>query len=86
MGGAKAALSLGDLPLESGGPCATRIITTARGRRPFHDNESGALQMSHDPIGDDRSHVRIRVMDTLPAAELQSESDRVGNVAGVGGA
>jgi hypothetical protein len=41
--------------------------------------------MPHDPIGDNRSHVFIRVMDALPAAELQSESDRAGNVARVGG-
>jgi hypothetical protein len=40
--------------------------------------------MPHDPIGSNRSHVRIRVVDTLPAAEQQSESDRAGNVAGVG--
>jgi hypothetical protein len=42
--------------------------------------------MLHDAIGDNRSHVLIRVVDTLPAAEQQSESDRAGNVARVGGA
>jgi hypothetical protein len=26
-------------------------VATAQGRRPFHDNESGPLQMPHDPIG-----------------------------------
>jgi hypothetical protein len=72
--------------LKSGSPCATWIVATAQGRRPFHDNESGPLQMSHDPIGDDCSHVCIRVMDTLPAAKQQGESDRAGNVARVGGA
>jgi hypothetical protein len=45
-----------------------------------------ALQMSHDPIGDDRSHIRVGVVDALPAAELQSESDRAGDVARVSGA
>jgi hypothetical protein len=42
--------------LESGRPRATWIVATARGRRLLHDNESGALQMSYDPIGDNRSH------------------------------
>jgi hypothetical protein len=72
--------------LKSGSPCAIWIVATAQGRRPFHDNESGPLQMSHDPIGDDCSHACIRVMDTLPAAKQQGESDRAGNVAGVCGA
>jgi hypothetical protein len=42
--------------------------------------------MPHDPVGDNRSHVLIRVVDPLPAAEQQGESDRAGNVARVGGA
>jgi hypothetical protein len=36
--------------LESGSPCATRIVTTAQGWRLLHDNESGALEVPHDPI------------------------------------
>jgi hypothetical protein len=67
-------------------PCATWIIAPAQGWRLLHDNESGALEVPHDPVGDNRSHVLIRVVDTLPAAEQQGESDRAGNVARVGGA
>jgi hypothetical protein len=53
--------------LESASPCATRIVATAQGRRFLHDNVAGALQMSHDPIGDNRGHVFIRVVDPFPA-------------------
>jgi hypothetical protein len=63
---------------------ATWIIATAQGRRLLHDNESVALQKLHDPMGHNRRHVLIGVVDTLPAAELQSESNRAGNVATVG--
>jgi hypothetical protein len=45
--------------LASGSPRATRIVATASDRRPFHDDESGALQMSDNAIGYNRSHVFI---------------------------
>jgi|SRR5580704_14238999 hypothetical protein len=56
------------------------IVAAASDRWPFHDDESGALQMPDNAIGDNRSHVFIRVVDTLPAAEQQCESDRFGEV------
>jgi hypothetical protein len=48
--------------LAAGSPCATWIIAAASHERPFHDNESGALQMSHDSIGDYRCDVFIRAL------------------------
>ena len=67
--------------LASGSPRATRIVAAASDRWPSHDDESGArgycpnrtvpraLQMLDNAIGDNRSHVFIRIVDTLPAAE-----------------
>ena len=66
--------------LASGSPRATWIVAAASDRWPFHDDEPSALQMPDNAIGDNRSHVFIRVVDTLPAAEQQCESDRSGEV------
>ena len=72
--------NMGSALLASGSPRATRIVAAPSDRWPFHDDESGALQMPNNAIGDNRSHVFIRIVDTLPAAEQQGESDRFGEV------
>jgi hypothetical protein len=41
--------------LASGSPRATRIVAAASDWWPFHDDESGALQMPDNAIGDNRS-------------------------------
>jgi hypothetical protein len=35
---------------------------TAANRRPFHDNKADALQMAHNSLGGNRSHVFIGVV------------------------
>jgi len=41
--------------------------------------------MPHDAVRRDRGHGPVRIVDPLPAAEQQRESDRVGDVVGIGG-
>jgi hypothetical protein len=46
-------------------------------RRTFHDDEAGALQMTHAVFG--------RVVFSIAPLELQGEGDGVGEVAWIGG-
>jgi hypothetical protein len=45
-------------------------------RRPFQDDESAALKMSHDALRRNRGRHAVGVVDALPAREQEREGDR----------
>src|SRR5208337_1162923 len=53
--------------------------------RPLHDDESGALKVLHEPLGDDLRHDLVGVVHALAALVAQREGERRGKVARVGG-
>jgi hypothetical protein len=54
-------------------------------RRPFHHDVAGALEVANQPLCDDVRHKRIGVMLALATLEPQGESERCGEVVGIGG-
>ncbi len=67
-------------PLES--PSQRR---PAYGRRSLHNDEAGALQVLHKPLGDDLRHDLVCVVDALAALESQRKGQRRREVGRVGG-
>jgi hypothetical protein len=48
----------------------------------LHDNESGALQVTHNALSSDRSHVLVGVTDSSPTLESERECDCIGESRG----
>jgi hypothetical protein len=57
------------------GELRTWIIGAASDRRPFHDNESGVLQMPHDPITGDFGRESVAIVHPFPPAEYEGKRD-----------
>lgn len=56
----------------------------ARRRRPFHQDEAGALQVGHQALGRDPRHEGVAAVDPPAAVVAERETQGLGDLVGGG--